>query len=130
MVIQVVAAIVRDADGTIMLARRKPHLHCGGYWEFPGGKVAPGESPQEALERELLEELAIHVVCGEFAGSQIHHYESKTVELAAYFCTIISGTIKLSDHDRLTWVSPENIGMFDLAPADRFLISLLQNLSK
>ena len=123
--IPVVAAVMRDAEGRIFLARRKQLLDCGGLWEFPGGKIEPGETPQHALERELHEEFGIRSRCGAFVAAHIFEYPTKTIELAAYFVTVEADTFKPSDHDRIRWFAPNDIDPKTLAPADRLLLKTI-----
>ena len=72
--IDVAAGIIQREDGKILLARRKPGSHLAGYWEFPGGKIEEGESPEECLERELLEELGIVTKTGAFVAESVYDY--------------------------------------------------------
>ncbi|SFM79461.1 (deoxy)nucleoside triphosphate pyrophosphohydrolase [Thermodesulforhabdus norvegica] len=110
------AVIVRD--GKILIARRKPGKKRAGFWEFPGGKIRDGESPEECLRRELLEELNIQVAVKTFLGSFVHSYPDITVELKAYLCTWTDGEITFRDHDSIKWVNPKKIARFRLSPAD------------
>ena len=93
-------------------------LPLGGYWEFPGGKVESGEQNRKALERELREELGMHVEIQEFLNSYIHHYESFSINLIAFKCKFISATFDLVDHDAFKWVSLTQINNYALAAAD------------
>lgn len=115
--IQVTAAILRDR-GRVLLARRKPGGPLAGYWEFPGGKLEPGESPEACLARELHEELGIEGRVGAFVASHRHEYAHATVELLAYEVEWIAGELAPVDHDALEWVLPEELLRFELAPAD------------
>ena len=114
---QVTAAIIRK-DSKILIARRAQNKHLGGYWEFPGGKIEEGETPQECLKRELEEELGIVVNVGAFFMENEHHYEDKIIQLQAFECEHISGNIMLNDHDQIEWVHPSEFINFKFAPAD------------
>jgi mutator protein MutT len=114
-----VAAGIIEKDGKVFAARRKPgNHHLAGFWEFPGGKLEPGESPQACLQRELAEELGIQVAVGAFFGENIHEYGDKRVLLLAYRVTHLSGEFQLLDHDKLCWVAPDEMLDFQWAPAD------------
>ncbi|WP_348811071.1 8-oxo-dGTP diphosphatase MutT [Flavobacterium maritimum] len=114
---QVTAAIIRNGS-KILIARRSPNKHLGGFWEFPGGKIEEGETAQECLKRELEEELGIIVRVGEFFMENEHHYEDKIILLKAYECEHVSGNIVLNDHDQIEWVEKSDFVNFKFAPAD------------
>jgi len=87
-------------------------------WEFPGGKIDPGESPEECLRRELLEELALDVKVGENLPQSTHTYLTFTVTLHPYICTIEAGEIVLHEHAAISWLPPEELYTLDWAEAD------------
>lgn len=113
----VTAGIIYDRD-RILIARRAPAKHLGGYWEFPGGKVEEGESEPACLQRELEEELGIVVRVGDFFMENVHRYGEKQIILRAYFCEHLSGDITLNDHDCVLWIEKENFHAYEFAPAD------------
>lgn len=114
---RVVCGIIFKED-KILLCRRKPEKSLGGYWEFPGGKVESHESENEALIRELREELAMKVeICKHFK-TIIHQYEQMQIELIAYTCKFIQADFILTDHDEIKWVGKRELLSFNLAPAD------------
>lgn len=115
--IQVAAAVIME-DDRVLVARRSPHKHMGGYWEFPGGKIEDGETPQQALSRELLEELGIKLRVGEYFLTNEHDYGDKKISLIAYFCSWSEWDLKLADHDAVCWCSAAELLELDLAPAD------------
>lgn len=115
--IDVVAGIISH-EGKILIAKRKPGTHLEGFWEFPGGKIEKGETPEQSLTRELKEELSIHTVTNGFVAESIFDYGSKTIRLLAYSVAYLSGEIVLDSHDEIRWVSPERISEYKLAPAD------------
>jgi 8-oxo-dGTP diphosphatase len=114
---QVTAAIIRKGS-KILIARRAPNKHLGGFWEFPGGKIEERETAQECLKRELEEELRISVRFGQFFMENEHYYEDKIILLKAYECEYISGNIVLNDHDQLERVEKSEFVNFKFAPAD------------
>ena len=93
--------------------------HEGGKWEFPGGKLEAGESPQQALARELKEELDITVTVGRFLDARISSYPEKTVMLLFYECALSEGEPRALEHERIRFVSVSQVFSYDLADADR-----------
>ena len=126
--ISVTCAII-EKDGKILLARRAPDQKLPGKWEFPGGKVEDGESPEECLKRELEEEFGIRAEVGKFITSNEHHYDHISIKLLAFNTTYISGTFTLVDHDKIEWVSPEELLDYDLAEADIPIAEMLLSRS-
>jgi 8-oxo-dGTP diphosphatase len=118
---QRVTAALIEREGRVLLARRQPGKHMGGRWEFPGGKMKPGETPEECLRRELIEELGIECEVGELLGSTVFHQRGIHLKILLYRARILSGTPKLYEHEELRWVLPEQIGSFELADSDRRL---------
>jgi len=125
--IDVTAAILIE-DGRVLIARRRPGVSQAGFWEFPGGKVRPGESPEQCLEREIHEELGIRIAVGEFFGESIYAYEDKTVRLLAYRVRTAAGTMSANDHAELAWVHPEDLGGYRFCPADLPFADKLRNM--
>ena len=126
--IPVVAALLQDADGYILLGRRPPTKPLPMRWEFPGGKVEPGETPLEALARELLEELSIRVIPEKKWPVYLHDYEKVTVEMHAYTCRLApeSPAPYAHEHMGLVWALPDQMAEYDLCPADLPLIPWLK----
>ncbi len=122
--INVVCGIIYR-EGKIFIARRKPHLSQGGYWEFPGGKLEPGEDPVAALERELLEELDMTIANPSFLGEHHHAYEAFTIHLIAYSCDFVSSTFRMTDHDAWAFVRPDELPGYAIAEADQFFVARL-----
>ena len=104
--IDVTAAIIVKNE-KVLAARRRPGIHLAGYWEFPGGKVRDGESPEDCLKRELQEELGINTKIGALFGENTYDYGAKVVHLLAYWVEHLSGDFKLIDHDEIRWLKPE-----------------------
>ncbi len=114
---QVTAAIIIKGH-EVLIAKRPAGDRLSGKWEFPGGKIEAGESPEECLRRELAEELGIEACVGDFFAESVYHYEHGAIELLAYFVEWISGDICLRAHDEVKWVAMKELGQYDLAPAD------------
>ena len=120
----VTAAIIIE-NGCVFAARRKPGLHLAGYWEFPGGKVELGETPEQCLERELKEELGINCKIGAFLGESVFNYGNKIIRLLGFYTTHVHGTFLLRDHDQMVWLHPIELSELQWAPADIPLVELL-----
>ncbi|GAB4049444.1 (deoxy)nucleoside triphosphate pyrophosphohydrolase [Spirosoma litoris] len=127
--IDVVAGIVWK-DGQVLLARRGKQKHLAGKWEFPGGKIEFGESAENALERELSEELGISTRTGNYFDTSVHQYPTVSIKLLAYNSIYISGIITLTDHDQVEWVSVDKLLEYDLAEADIPLVHKLVGMYK
>ncbi|MEG2458074.1 MAG: (deoxy)nucleoside triphosphate pyrophosphohydrolase, partial [Bacilli bacterium] len=97
--INVVAGILKK-DNKILIARKKEGKSLAGYWEFPGGKIEDGETPQESLIRELMEEMNINIKVNEYVGESIYDYGNIVISLKGYLAEILDGEITLTDHDK------------------------------
>jgi 8-oxo-dGTP diphosphatase len=97
-----------------------------GRWEFPGGKVEEGETPEDCLRRELKEELDVEARVGPLFLSGVHAYSHVTIELLTYRAEILSGGISLSDHSEVRWVAIKDLQEYDFPEADRAVIDKLQ----
>jgi len=124
-IIKVTAAIL-EKDGQIIIAQRKSSDHLSGLWEFPGGKIEPGETPEECLARELKEEFDIDVEVGELLGSNVHHYDHISIELMAYRASWVSGAITMNDHKAYRWVTVDQLTEYEFAPADVPFVEILR----
>jgi len=114
---EVIAAIIIK-DIKVLIAQRAEGQKLAGKWEFPGGKIEDGETPEECLKREIKEELDIDIEVGEFFGESVYHYETETIRLVAYKARLIGGQCKLKVHSRVEWVEPWELVNYDFAPAD------------
>ena len=114
-----VAAGVVSRDGRVMLCQRRPEAHNGLKWEFPGGKLEPGESPETALRRELREELAIDVAVGRVLDAVYFAYPDREVLVLFYPCEITSGEPRAVDCNAIAWALPDDVLSYDFAGADR-----------
>lgn len=115
--IHVTCAII-ERDGLVLAARRSAVMSMPLKWEFPGGKINPGETLQECLCRELLEETGVCVIILEALSSHTHHYPDFTVTLYPFVCAIDSGEIVLHEHAAIAWLPPERLQELDWAGAD------------
>lgn len=116
--LRVTAAIIRRGDGAIFVARRAPGRRLAGAWEFPGGKIEPGETPEACLARELREELDLEVQVGAHFATSVHDDGVLAVELMAYEVAILRGVPRPVDHDEVAWVAPHALRELALAEAD------------
>ncbi|MCM3128057.1 (deoxy)nucleoside triphosphate pyrophosphohydrolase [Paenibacillus provencensis] len=116
--IEVAAAIIEETDGRMLIARRREGKSQAGLWEFPGGKIEVGESPELCLIRELQEEMNIKIEPYAFFAVNEHTYDTVTIRLIAYKARILGGTIQLSDHDEYKWVQAGELTQYQFAPAD------------
>lgn len=123
--IKVVAAIIKK-DKQYFVARRAAHKDHAGKWEFPGGKMESSESPEKALERELFEEFRVRTKTGGHLISCNFDYGEFQIELMAYESIYIEGEFKLTDHDRIAWVTLEEMDQYDLNKADLPIVDFLR----
>lgn len=114
--INVVGAVIVD-DGRVYCTQRGSGA-LAGYWEFPGGKLEPDESPEEALAREIREELACTIVVGREVATTTYPYDFAEVTLTTFYCALSAGTPTLSEHSDGKWLRPEELRLLDWAPAD------------
>jgi len=122
----VVTAAVIEEQGKYLITQRKKNAHQGLKWEFPGGKVESGESPETCLVREIKEELNVHIEAGEIFKVVSHNYEDKQVILLCYKCKIIEGNVCPIECEDYKWVTPEKMSGFQFAPADIPVVEALQ----
>ncbi len=126
--IRVVAALI--VQGGRIFATQRGYGAMKDGWEFPGGKIEPGETPQEALAREIREELDAQVAVGNLFETVEYDYPQFHLSMACYFCTIESGKLVLKEHEAATWLSPEELESVDWLPADRELVRHLLHRQK
>jgi len=121
----VTAAIIRKGS-RVLLARRSSEGRLAGFWEFPGGKVESGETPEESLARELFEELGITTRIGKKMTESSYQYEHGNFRIIAYSVDWISGEPSPNVHDRLDWVKIDNLTDYRVLPADVPIVESLQ----
>lgn len=122
--IEVVAALIWNG-GQFLICQRPPHKSRPMQWEFPGGKLEPGETPQQALVRECQEELAITIQVGEICGDLIYAYPDITIHLTLYHAAIAAGTPQMLEHQDLRWINRAELPRFRFCPADTELLPLI-----
>ena len=122
--VNVVAAVIRD--GRKIFATQRGYGDYKDGWEFPGGKIEPGETPQQALAREIREELDIRIVVGEFLAGVEHDYPAFHLSMQCFWCTLVDGTPVLKEHEAARWLNPEELDSVDWLSADRSVIPLVQ----
>jgi 8-oxo-dGTP diphosphatase len=129
-VVLVAACALIDADGRVLIAQRPEGKSMAGLWEFPGGKVDPGERPEDALIRELEEELGIIVkeACLAPLTFASHTYEDFHLLMPLYVCRRWQGTVSAREGQTLAWVRPNRLRDYPMPPADVPLISHLTTL--
>ena len=120
------AILIRDSK--MMIVRRSPEMRLGGKWEFPGGKVDVGESPEECIVREIKEELLIDVRILKALKPVFHSYHRGDIRLIPFIVELISShEPQLTEHDAIAWVSLKEIASYDLAGADIPILNQLEN---
>jgi len=124
----VVAAAVLIREGQVLLTRRAEGQHLAGMWEFPGGKLEPGESPEAALARECLEECGIEIDVGEILDVTHHRYREKDVLLLFYRCGLRAGEVQNLQVAEHAWVSPDELDRYPLPAADLRVVAKIRSL--
>lgn len=125
-IVNVVAAIIRDGDK--ILATQRGHGEFAGGWEFPGGKIEVGETKEEALIREIKEELEVDIELGEFVHTVEYDYPTFHLTMHCYFGKVIKGEIVLTEHKSAKWLTRDTLASVDWLPADIGLIEVLKKI--
>jgi len=121
-IIEVVGAIIKNGD-RYLVGQRAANKSQGGLWEFMGGKIEPGETPEQALARECREELDLEIENERIIDSVVHEYPEKTIRLTLIECTPKTGSVpRPNEHQSIRWLTREEMDVLDFAPADRDLI--------
>ncbi len=123
--IKVVAAVIRD--GKRIFATQRGYGEFKDGWEFPGGKIEPGETPQEALVREIQEELAAEIRVGGLIDTVEYDYPEFHLSMGCYWAEIVSGDLILREHEAAKWLTAEELDDVDWLPADEGLIGPLKD---
>ncbi len=123
--IDVTAAVIRK-NGKVLIAQHAAGEHLEGLWEFPGGKIEKGETPEQCLKRELFEEFGINVRIGGFITESRFSYKRMNIRLLAYEVEYLGGDFSLKVHSAISWVTSDNLANYSFAPAD---IPILEKLN-
>ena len=124
--IDVVAALIKDASGKVLIAKRKLESSNGGVWEFPGGKVDAGETKEQAIVREIAEELGCVVLLQGSVGFVEHSYPHLAIRLHGFWATVQEGIPMPIEHDRLEFCSWDKLRTFPMGAADALLIEKVE----
>jgi 8-oxo-dGTP diphosphatase len=126
--IPVVAAVLIDDAGRVLLAQRPAHKHLALKWEFPGGKVETGETPAQALIREIREELGCDIAIDSALPRFTHDYGTVVIEMIPFVCRLATGSGAPHPHEHvaLAWTAPAALATYDLAPADLPVVAALR----
>lgn len=122
--IEVVAGVIKD--GNKFFATQRGYGDFKGGWEFPGGKMEPGETPQQALARELKEELTVDVSVEDFICTVEYDYPNFHLTMHCFYCSVIGGELKLLEHEAAKWLEKENIRSVEWLPADIAVVEALE----
>lgn len=120
--IEVVAAIIHDAEGRIF-ATQRGYGDYKDWWEFPGGKMEQGETPEEALKREIWEELETQIVVEKFVATVEWDYPQFHLTMHCYLCHVESGHLELKEHEAAKWLNKEELESVNWLPSDRMVIN-------
>ena len=127
--VRVVAAVIKAINGNgepIIFATQRGYGDFKGGWEFPGGKIEEGETPQEALKREIMEELDTEISVGELINTVEYDYPTFHLSMDCFWCEIVKGDLVLKEHEAAKWVTKEQLNSVEWLPAD---IKLVENIS-
>jgi 8-oxo-dGTP diphosphatase len=129
-IVLVAACALLNEEGKVLIAKRPPGRPLAGLWEFPGGKVDLGEDPKTALIRELLEELGIEIAKADLLPLTFasHAYPEFHLLMPLYLCKRWKGSIAAQEDQELLWVRPDELGLYDMPPADEPLKTSLPKL--
>lgn len=125
-IVRVVAAVIRKEDNIFATQRGYGAFKDG--WEFPGGKIEPGETPQEALIREIREELNTEIQVGDLIETVEYDYPDFHLSMDCFWCQVVEGSLELKEHEAARWLNKENLYSVDWLPADISLIARIEKM--
>ena len=123
--IEVVAAILRDGEGRVF-ATQRGYGEWKDWWEFPGGKMEPGETPKEALKREIREELSAEIEVGTFLCTVEYEYPKFHLTMHCFLCSLLSDAMHLNEHEAARWLRKEELDSLRWLPADTQILETLK----
>ena len=126
--LDVVAGVIRNDENKVLIAQRGLHKDHGGMWEFAGGRVEDGETFEDAIIREMKEELEIDVTPIKRLGSHQYEYPHLSINLMAVECEYTGGELVQTEHEAIAWVTPEEMKNYIFTPADEFIVEKLQEI--
>ena len=124
--IEVVAAIIRKGDK--IFATQRGYGDWKDWWEFPGGKIEPGESPEEALKREIREELSTEISVDKFLCTVEYDYPKFHLTMHCFWCSLQSDALHLNEHEAAKWVTKETLRSVDWLPADQLILDKIEEI--
>lgn len=131
--VKVVAAVIKSTneDGKeVIFATQRGHGDLKGGWEFPGGKIEAGETPQEAIKREIMEELQTEIEVGDLFHTVEYDYPTFHLSMDCFFAEVLSGDLVLTEHDASKWLTREELDSVDWLPADVEIIEVIRKTDK
>ena len=127
--IDVVAAIIKNKEGKILIAQRNKKKSQGGLWEFPGGKIEKEETKENAIVREIKEELNMDIICDGYFDKVKYEYPDKIINLIVLNCTMIGDSYDVLEHEQIAWITKEEFKNYEFAPADIYFVEKIINES-
>ena len=127
--IDVVAAIITNKEEKILIAKRSLKKSQGGLCEFPGGKIEKNESKEDAIVREIKEELNMDIICDGYFDKKMYEYPDKIINLIALKCTMIGESYDVLEHEQIAWITKEEFKNYEFAPADIYFVEKITNES-
>ena len=127
--VRVVAAVIKAKNENgepIIFATQRGYGEFKGGWEFPGGKIEDGETPQEALKREIMEELDTEIAVGELIETIDYDYPTFHLSMDCFWCEIVKGDLVLKEHEAAKWLKKEQLGDVEWLPADVIVIEMIK----
>ena len=124
---QIGVAVIIDREGKILIDRRKSEGEMGGLWEFPGGKIEPGETIEECIQREIKEELDLNILVGDRLTTITHTYKTFKVTLCVHYCQYLGGKPRPIECEEILWVEPSKLSQYPFPQANATIINVLQS---